>query len=184
MTDHSTGSYLTLRFPSDLLAQKDGFAVVAGHDLVVMRSGLQEQVDRGLFPLVVDQDALEAFADQKPDTPLKSEVRQDFDRFRVILGPGARLERGDIAPPGEGGAAVTLTIAPGEDVQFPLVKDGEQWLAVSLQEQDFLVGCFRTLNDTFFQLKAADQFAGDFSPGQGDCSTHQKHIFPEMSQMS
>jgi len=50
---------------------------------------LQEHVDAGLFVLVVNDCALNAFSDLKPDTPFQAEVREDFYGFGVVHGPGA-----------------------------------------------------------------------------------------------
>lgn len=79
---------------------------------------------------------------------------------------------------------MTLSVTPGKDPQFSLVKDGEQGLAMPLHEQDFFVCCCRALDDAFVELVFLDESGGDVPPGNGDPGAHQKHIFPEISQMS
>ena len=80
---------------------------------------------------------------------------------------------------------MTLSITPGKDSQFSLVKDGEQGLAMSLHEQDFFVCCFCDrwmMRSSSWCLRMS--LVGMSRQAMVIPVHIRRHIFPEISQMS
>src|SRR5947209_1559816 len=51
--------------------------VAPGHHLVIMSGRLDQDIDQGLFALIVDDDSLNALADAEPDAVIQAQRRRD-----------------------------------------------------------------------------------------------------------